>query len=415
VDGPRLTVLITAKQHPRYAATVVESAVPLPDPTGEFEIDAACPPLQPLVDSLADAVTGHELLEELGDLLFRSLFAGNLGRAWALNWQKAVDQRCETVRLLLRIPASLTELWAIPWQYMFDRETRHWLGASPGRPRCLMSYHIDATHRDVIPVQPPLRILVVCATPSDLPPVRAAQEVRAIRSALTPLTATGAAAIAVLENATWQGLEARLSLSSPAGGASQTRPLGPHVVHFIGHGQVIGNTPCLALERNDGMAEFIPAAQLEFVLRASEALRLVILNACESERVALAVAQGGIATVGARFRIEDATAVQFAGPFYRALAQGEPVDSAANAGRVALWTATGAETRDWGLPVVLAPGGQLDLFRILPVRPVNKSATPPQPRPTEPRSPILTWVVGLLVAGLLIAGAIGFRLLSVAP
>lgn len=92
----------------------------------------------------------------------------------------------------------------------------------------------------------------------------------------------------------------------------------PLILHFAGHGDGGG----LVLEGKDGQARLIEAGALSRFLRLFPNIRCVILNACYSEAVALALAEVTPCVVGMEAEVTDAYAVSFAVAFYDAIGEG---------------------------------------------------------------------------------------------
>lgn len=86
----------------------------------------------------------------------------------------------------------------------------------------------------------------------------------------------------------------------------------PHVLHFSGHAH---STRGLLLE--DG--SFLEAGELAALLPSFPAVRLIVLNACNTLSVATALAQVADYTVAMESAIEDEAALVFSAHFYAAL------------------------------------------------------------------------------------------------
>src|SRR5262249_19596921 len=144
----------------------------------------------------------------------------------------------------------------------------------------------------------------------------------------------------------------------------------PHILHFIGHGQIYGSETALELFNNaTGQKEvWTPKAIRNDGL--PETLRLVVVNACRSstqgESAALnrlglrsvteAFLRVGVpAVLGMRSDVAGADAVRFGATFYGALAAGEAVDVAVTRGRQAVYReyADGLERREWAAPCLV--------------------------------------------------------------
>src|SRR5262249_51914511 len=111
------------------------------------------------------------------------------------------------------------------------------------------------------------------------------------------------------------------------------------------------------------------ALELGILLNRSS-VRLIVLDACESGQLATepfrsmapALIRGQIpAVIAMQFNVPDASSRAFAGEFYRALAEGFPIDACVTEGRKAVMGAVGLGQPDWGIPVVYtrAPDGKL--------------------------------------------------------
>jgi len=134
-------------------------------------------------------------------------------------------------------------------------------------------------------------------------------------------------------------------------------------------------------------------------------LRLVVLNACKSARVARSpgydgpLAFTGIATslvvgglpavIAMRAAISDEAAIAFSQAFYRRLALGEPVDSAMVEGRQAIHSKSGSRERaEWSMPVLFMRTKEGELF-------------PSEDLPGE-KYPKRPWWPGWVAAGILL-------------
>lgn len=106
----------------------------------------------------------------------------------------------------------------------------------------------------------------------------------------------------------------------------------PAVVHFAGHGDAQGQ---LYLEDAAGRSTPIAPAALARLLVAPGSVRCVVLNACWTDALADALLAATACVVGMTSNVEDAAAIDFAGGLYRALADGESIAAAVEAGRAA--------------------------------------------------------------------------------
>ncbi|HZF55531.1 MAG TPA: CHAT domain-containing protein [Polyangiaceae bacterium] len=120
----------------------------------------------------------------------------------------------------------------------------------------------------------PLRILVVVAKPSDMPPAAVTDEVAAIKEALSPLG--GKINLAFCDPGTYEGFKGMLASHRP------------HVIHFIGHGTNLAmgddltRQPYLCFVRADnGQSRPIDVTTLNIALMNTE-VRLAVLTACST-------------------------------------------------------------------------------------------------------------------------------------
>jgi hypothetical protein len=99
----------------------------------------------------------------------------------------------------------------------------------------------------------------------------------------------------------------------------------PGVVHFSGHGK----TGELLFQADDGSMRPVATSDLAEVFRLAGGLvRLVVLNACDSESLARALLAHVDCIVAMRGPIHDVDARRFSAAFYRQLAEGDSVRDA---------------------------------------------------------------------------------------
>ena len=97
----------------------------------------------------------------------------------------------------------------------------------------------------------------------------------------------------------------------------------PHVLHFSSHGSTRAQ---LFLEDDEGNAAPVSKkALVDLIGILKHRMRLVVLNACDTEPFARALVQHVACAIGMRQPIGDEAAIAFAVSFYQALAFAEPV------------------------------------------------------------------------------------------
>jgi hypothetical protein len=303
----------------------------------------------------------------LGRALFEALLAGDVLTCYDASKQQAAEQH-KGLRLKLRLQAP--ELAALPWEFLFDPRDEQYLGLSLQTP--LVRY-VETQH-PIAPLQvtPPLRILGMIASPTDLPPLDVATEKRRLERALRQLG--GLVSLTWLPGQTWEALQEHM-LSGPW-----------NVFHFVGHGgfDPAADEGLLALADEAGAQHLLTATQVGHLLADHQTLRLVVLNACEGARggirdvfsstAATLVRRGIPAVLAMQYRISDQAAIQCSERFYSALAHGQPVDAAVAAARIGMSMAT-HESAEWGTPVLYmqAPDGMLfDVAALRRARLANK-------------------------------------------
>lgn len=300
----------------------------------------------------------ERLLQRFGQQLFDFLLHGEVRTLYYEALQAAGHQQ-GGVRLRLHIQPPALAL--LPWEFLYDPRRGDYLALDPYTP--LVRY-LDLPQRiQPLPVNPPLRILGIVASPSDLAQLDVATEKANLERALQGLRDRGLVELTWLPGATWRDLQRAMRSTA-----------GPwHIFHFIGHGgfDETRGEGVLYLADEDGRSRAIGATQLSRLLAGQRySLRLAVLNACEGARggredilssTAAALVQGGLpAVLAMQYDITDLAAVELAQSFYEGLADGLPVDTAVADARNAVSLAN-ERSLEWGTPVLYmrAPDGQL--------------------------------------------------------
>jgi AAA-like domain/CHAT domain len=331
-----------------------------------------------------------EEAKNFGERLFDTVFAGEVHGCL----RSSLDQASvagKGLRLRLRL-TDAPELQDLPWEYLYNRHRNLFYALSVETP--LVRY-LELPER-ILPlgITPPLRVLVMIASPKEYPPLDVEREWNKLRGAVRDLEARGLLVLERLEQPTLTALNERL----------RTGPY--HVFHFVGHGDFDPRTQdgVLIMEEEDQSARRVSGESLSVLLRDyRRTLRLAILNACEGGRAARddsfagtaqrLIQQGIPAVIAMQFAIVDQTAIVFAQQFYKAIADGFPVDAAVTEARkVISFEVQGPE---WGTPVLYmrAPDGHifdvelLDKSNQLPPAPPVPDP-PPAPPVADPKPPV---------------------------
>jgi tetratricopeptide (TPR) repeat protein len=315
----------------------------------------------------------EQAVQEFGQKLFEALLSNDVRSCYDVSRREAARLGMG-VRLRLRIQAP--ELAALPWEYLYDPRQADYLCLS--RHTLLVRYLEVPQPIQPLLIEPPLRILAMIASPSELDPLDVEREQERMRRALQDLEAAGLVKLEWLPGQTWRDMQ-RAMRGGPW-----------HVFHFIGHGGFDPNADegVIALTNEEGKAHLLRATELGRMLANHEALRLVILNACEggkgSQRdifssSAATLARRGIpAVLAMQEEITDRAAIECTRAFYEALSDGLPVDAAVSEARTAISVGL-TNTLEWGTPVLYmrAPDGML--FNL--TRPSGRLKPAPTPAP----------------------------------
>lgn len=152
-----------------------------------------------------------------------------------------------------------------------------------------------------------MRVLFVAAGPEDEARLRLDAEHRDIRNRIR--SSTGREQVV---------LEAALA-ARPADLIDELNRLRPTILHLAGHGGPTG----IALEDENGHAVDVTTDQLShLVASADPALRVVVLNSCESSRQAAPLVEYVDSAIGMTREIGDDAARVFAAQLYSSMAEG---------------------------------------------------------------------------------------------
>lgn len=158
-----------------------------------------------------------------------------------------------------------------------------------------------------------LRILFLCANPTNTMRIRGDTELREIEIALR------------LSSERERIVLSQRWAVTPAALQQAMLDENPDIVHFSGHGSHEG----IILEAADGDSNVVTEQALENLFSLfSQTVRCIVLNSCYSEPQARAIARQIPFIVGMTSAVADKTAISFATGFYRALGAGTDVEFA---------------------------------------------------------------------------------------
>lgn len=343
---------------------------------------------QRAVTRLADWVEQREDsvkqdFELLGRFLYRLLFGDDatpgtmrheFETAYQVFREQAEQDESTRLRLWLIFDQEADELASLPWEFLFMPEPddeRAGIFLAGGETKLILTRFVPEVG-DLVgtlpPEERPLRILVAYAFPEDpdenlpkLDPTEVIDQVEAI--------ASDSISVDVLRNASFDELQARITKNRP------------HIVHFIGHGKP-GRLALfrpgkdieqeLARTKRRVEAEWCSSDQVARLFEPHKP-RLVFLHACHGgsafadatssstslkslTNLARELAYARVpAVIAMQYSIPNRDAAEFAGAFYRALADGLPMDEAVAVARQQLARPTGREAfghRRFATPVV---------------------------------------------------------------
>lgn len=353
---------------------------------------------------------------EVGLALYNAVFNSSLRENLEHHLRSIDPQRGQGIRFVIDT-TEVPDLARLPWEFLYSPAKDDFLFSDRMKP-IVRWLDVD----EIIPtlaVEPPLRILLAIAAPTDRPGLQSAEELAHLDSALSELTGNGQVTIIRLEHASLESLDSALL---------QTRP---HILHFIGHGDFLANEGSLVFESDDspGASDRIGGRQLAVLLRNHLAyLRLVFLNSCMGATVSGSDSFGGVAqslirrgvpaVIAMQFPIPDKAAIALSRHFYRYVAASQPVDAALTSARAFLYARGYAV--EWGAPALYmrAPDGRLfDIAGLpneeevlapapLPQMPApDKEASAAAPQPQARRASGVGLALAILGGLLLVGGA----------
>lgn len=319
-------------------------------------------------------------VKRFGSQLFDAVFTGSVQRCLGRSLDEARYQG-QGLRLRLHVTQA-PALADLPWEYLYDSSLNRFFSYSTSTP---IVRYLDLPQRIApLTVQPPLKVLVMIASPRDQAQLDVEAEWRKVQDALADLVQRGLVTVTRLEQATLTALQRQL------------RREHYHIFHFVGHGGFDHQTEqgVLLLEDAAGLSRMVGGDSLGALLSDHYSLRLALLNACEGSRAALAdpfagvaqhlVQQGIPAVIAMQFEITDQAAIALAHEFYAALADSYAVDAALAEARKAIYAE--GNNIEWGTPVLFMRAQDGQIFDVTPppmsAEPVMRPPSIVQPAPT---------------------------------
>ncbi len=270
--------------------------------------------------------------------------------------ERSAERRMKIgIRLRLRM-TDVPQMGDWPWEALFDSDHGQFLAVQDG---ISIVRHLEVSkRRPRLQSEPPLRILVISASPEGVPELNVECETRRIEEALAPLCETGQVELDLLNHASIDNLAERLTSKSY------------YLLHFIGHGSfsITDRSGCLLFESRSGKRDAVGAERLGAVLDRHPSIRLLYLNACEAGRqsdsdtfsgLAQSLLRQGVpAVLAIRSVIQDRAALEFSSQFYQSLASTRSIEAAVAEARGRYFSRVA--DRAWALPILYQGAVALD-------------------------------------------------------
>ena len=314
-----------------------------------------------------------EFARNLGARLHDAVLSGDVGVAF----RRSLDEANRAGRgLRIRLRLGDPALSDLPWELMYSQGLGRYLSLSVQTP--IVRYmELRAGIRRPLLLTPPLRILVVISSPTDLPMLDPEGERHGLTAALGDLESAGQIEVRILESATLTALQRELFANEI------------HVLHFHGPGTVeTGTGGRLAFKDQQGVSRLISSENLGALLSDTQTLRLAVFVGPEGARTGVASLMSRVAETMVRRGVPAAVAMQFATTdeartvfwraFYQVIAEGGALDLASAEGRKAVFV-LGSEV-GWAAPAVYMAVPDGVLFDIAPSTPETPD---PQGEPVE--------------------------------
>lgn len=331
----------------------------LGDPSGALRYLEKQNELAPLlIRASNDELNSSNEVKHLGEILFDILFDDGLCRDFVGFYEQVVHQSRQLLRIELVIDEQgMPEVAALPWEFLCLPERANlgtiWLSTAPEVVFSRRRSQSFAAQPIQLQKGEKLRIALIVGSPPDLPAI-SHQPIQESLEKLAQEKVNLIELLPVLQNADPASIDEVLSQA-------------PHIVHFIGccgfendQGQEVG---VFLVDPDLNQAMWVEADYFSELLNQHRP-GLVILQAGQSGRLSTLQAFAGVASrilqqnipviVAMQYEVSDTVSTQFPRRFYKQLAEGDPVDIAAQYGRRAIGLSPKAlyKKRDFATPVI---------------------------------------------------------------
>jgi hypothetical protein len=358
-----LTITVEPRRGASYPFSVTS---PGGDARGTLRLPTNDPTYQQLAARLAALDTDEDMLTQMGQILFKVLF-GNPKLKEVYARTQGILKLDEGLRIIFYIGENEIEVATLPWEFLYDPDQ---IGPMATLDAPIVRYLPQAMVLPRFTGQLPLKVLLTGAETLSKPDVT-----RALAEAQAALTELGSSVELTVEPHLTRGKLQRLLRGNF------------HIWHFIGHGigASDGKTGGLLFEDANGDAERVDARVLGIMLNRNS-IRLIVLNACDTAKLAVdpfhsvapALLRAQIpGVIAMQLQVNQDSARAFSGEFYRALADGYPLDACVTEGRKAVIGVAGLRNPDWGIPVVYTRAEDGGRLFDLPAAPSSAASTIP--------------------------------------
>jgi len=272
----------------------------------------------------------EKLAQEIGGALYDAVFQNELRFALQDALRYAARNQ-DHLRLRLNLDAHANRL---PWELLYQRTTHQFLA---------LDEHLSIVRQPTIlePLEPllmnfPLRLLAITAQAREAEHL----DLDAEKAILVSAARAWSAEKILLDWLEQPSLEqVRQTLQAKT----------YHILHFIGHGRSRPDAEAgeIQLVYPSGQGQWVTAAQWSRIIRSERALRVVIMNACDSGRTSSDNPFSGVAAelirtgdvsaaIAMQFPLTDNASRTFTRGFYQSLLQDNSLDAAVTQGRLAI-------------------------------------------------------------------------------
>jgi CHASE2 domain-containing sensor protein len=277
---------------------------------GTFTLSADCLKIVEDLKDVENLQAGSALPRDLGSSLYQCLFQNKVG---ILLYKCLGSVKDEEQGLRIQLRLSPAEIAALPWEVLYDQDTKCFLATSSKTP---LTRYIELSEPiKALKIEPPVKILTLIPGGSGL---EVDKEEQIIEEALGNLAAVE---MRVIKDKVTRSEISRALVEDKY-----------HILHFIGHGTFENDEGSLLINSENGESDVISATTFADFFRGYPSLKLVVLNACQGAEVSATrqlaglapqlVARGIPAVVAMQYPISDTAALTFAREFYLKLCTG---------------------------------------------------------------------------------------------